>query len=200
MKRLQTLVVAPVLALIAAGTGLILIPGPLTHPRGDELLDSFGKMRQAGQYRRGASFGSTTVLSDNYNSPPATITFPHLTHRDAVVEVSASIPRSAQTVTDGQVRKMMEESTSTGAWARPPCRRRWTAGRRASTSRPASCRPTISAPHDWRTRSDPFEEHWAELCARLRERRGCRRRRVRVARGSASRPLRPGQLRTLQRR
>ena len=68
--------------------------------------------------------------------------------------------------------------------------------------RRASCRRSWSAPRDWRTREDPFVEHWPEVEARLSEAPDARG--EDALRDAASRSTRAatttGQLRTLQRR
>jgi len=60
---------------------------------------------------------------------------------------------------------------------------------------------TMSAPRDWRTRTDPFEEHWPDIEARLRETPGLEAKTLFELLEEAH-PGRyaPGQLRTLQRR
>jgi hypothetical protein len=71
-------------------------------------------------------------------------------------------------VTDAQVRKLMEEMSKHGRIGDAAMK----AGMHRQTARKyveAGTLPsTMAAPRDWRTRPDPFEEHWPEIEARLR--------------------------------
>jgi hypothetical protein len=72
-------------------------------------------------------------------------------------------------VSDAQVRKLMEEMTKHGEIGRAAMK----AGMDRKTARKymqAGKLPSeLASPRDWRTREDPFEEHWSEVEARLRE-------------------------------
>lgn len=71
-------------------------------------------------------------------------------------------------VTDAQVRKLMEEMSKHGRIGDAAMK----AGMHRQTARKyvaAGELPSVmAAPRDWRTRSDPFEEHWPAIEARLR--------------------------------
>jgi len=72
-------------------------------------------------------------------------------------------------VSDAQVRKLMEEMTKHGKLGRAAMK----AGMDRKTARKyvgAGRLPSeLRAPRDWRTRPDPFDEHWPEVQARLEE-------------------------------
>ena len=72
-------------------------------------------------------------------------------------------------VSDAQVRKLMEELNKHGRIGQAAMK----AGMDRKTARKyveAGALPsTRRAPRDWRTRVDPFEAHWPEVEARLRE-------------------------------
>ena len=71
-------------------------------------------------------------------------------------------------VTDAQVRKLMEEMSKHGRIGDAAMK----AGMHRQTARKyvaAGELPSVmAAPRDWRTRPDPFEEHWPKIEARLR--------------------------------
>jgi hypothetical protein len=71
-------------------------------------------------------------------------------------------------VTDAQVRKLMGEMTKRGPIGDAAMK----AGMHRQTARKyveaGDLPSTMAAPRDWRTRSDPFEEHWPDIEARLR--------------------------------
>jgi hypothetical protein len=103
-------------------------------------------------------------------------------------------------VNDAQVRKLMEEMSKHGrigvaamkADMDPKTARKYvTAGKLPSE---------MKAPRDWRTRQDPFEEHWLEVTAMLREQPGLEVKTVfEVLSDKYPGRYEPGQLRTLQR-
>lgn len=70
-------------------------------------------------------------------------------------------------VTDAQVRKLMEEMSKHGRIGDAAMK----AGMHRQTARKyvtAGELPSVmTAPRDWRTRPDPFEEHWSDIEARL---------------------------------
>jgi len=72
-------------------------------------------------------------------------------------------------VTDAQVRKLMEEMSKHGRLGDAAMK----AGMHRQTARKyvaaGELPSTMVAPRDWRTRPDPFEEHWPEIEVRLRE-------------------------------
>jgi len=72
-------------------------------------------------------------------------------------------------VSDAQVRKLMEEMSKHGEIGRAAMK----ADMDRKTARKYIAAGTLPSamvkPRDWRTRSDPFEEHWPEIEARLRE-------------------------------
>lgn len=104
-------------------------------------------------------------------------------------------------VTDAQVRKLMEEMTKRGRIGDAAMK----AGMHRQTARKyveaGDLPSTMVAPRDWRTRSDPFEEHWPDIEARLRATPGLEAKTLFELLEEAH-PGRyaPGQLRTLQRR
>ncbi len=72
-------------------------------------------------------------------------------------------------VSDAQVRKLMEEMSKHGQVGRAALKAdmdRKTARKYVSAGKLPS---EMAAPHDWRTRPDPFEEHWPEVEQRLVE-------------------------------
>lgn len=71
-------------------------------------------------------------------------------------------------VTDAQVRKLMEEMSKHGRIGDAAMKadiHRETARKYVAAGKLPS---EMTAPRDWRTRPDPFEEHWPEIEARLR--------------------------------
>lgn len=104
-------------------------------------------------------------------------------------------------VTDAQVRKLMEEMTKRGRIGDAAMK----AGMHRQTARKyveaGELPSTMGAPRDWRTRSDPFEEHWPDIEARLQATPGLEAKTLFELLEEAH-PGRyaPGQLRTLQRR
>ena len=72
-------------------------------------------------------------------------------------------------VSDAQVRKLMEEMSKHGEIGRAAMK----ADMDRKTARKYIAAGTLPSamtePRDWRTRSDPFEEHWSEIEARLRD-------------------------------
>jgi hypothetical protein len=103
-------------------------------------------------------------------------------------------------VTDAQARKLMEEMTKHGRIGKAAMK----AGMHRQTARKyvaaGELPSTMSAPRDWRTRTDPFEEHWPDIEARLRATPGLEAKTLFELLEEAH-PGRyaPGQLRTLQR-
>jgi hypothetical protein len=103
-------------------------------------------------------------------------------------------------VSDAQVRKLMEEMSRHGrigvaamkADMDPKTARKYvTMGKLPSE---------MKTPRDWRTRPDPFEEHWAEVTAMLRDAPGLEAKTVfEVLSEKYPGRYEPGQLRTLQR-
>jgi hypothetical protein len=103
-------------------------------------------------------------------------------------------------VSDAQVRKLMEEMSKHGrigvaamkADMDPKTARKYvTAGKLPSE---------MKAPRDWRTRQDPFAEHWAEVTAMLGEAPGLEAKTIfEVLSDKYPGRYEPGQLRTLQR-
>ena len=91
-------------------------------------------------------------------------------------------------VTDAQVRKLMEEMSKHGRIGDAAMKAGHGSRDRAQdTSRPASCRRSWSQPRDWRTRPDPFEEHWPEIeAAPARDARARGEDAVRVAAGDST--------------
>ena len=104
-------------------------------------------------------------------------------------------------VSDAQVRKLMEEMSKHGHIGMAAMK----AGMDRKTARKyvqAGALPSaMIKPRDWRTRPDPFVEHWPEVEARLREAPGLEAKTLLEWLADAY-PDRyePGQLRTLQRR
>lgn len=104
-------------------------------------------------------------------------------------------------VSDAQVRKLMDEKTRTGEIGLAAMK----AGMDRKTGRKyvaAGKLPSeMRSSRDWRTRGDPFEEHWPEVVALLRELPELEARTL-FEQLSAKYPGRyePGQLRTLQRK
>jgi hypothetical protein len=104
-------------------------------------------------------------------------------------------------VSDAQVRKLMEEMTKHGkigvaamkaAMDRKTARRYATAGKLPSE---------MASPRDWRTREDPFAEHWPEVEALVRETPGLEAKTLfEVLTAKYPDRYEAGQLRTLQRR
>ena len=129
----------------------------------------------------------TSAINDNYISP---------SQRARRPVVSGSTPAleglSRVRTTDAQVRKLMEEMTAwepglggaAGGHDRKTARKYVRAGQLPSE---------MTGPRTWRTREDPFEEHWPEVRRGSRTRRRSRRRRcsswsaqVRTATGRAA--------------
>lgn len=104
-------------------------------------------------------------------------------------------------VTDAQARKLMEEMSKHGRIGKAAMK----AGMHRQTARKyveaGELPSTMIAPRDWRTRIDPFEEHWPDIEARLRATPGLEAKTLFELLEEAH-PGRyaPGQLRTLQRR
>ena len=104
-------------------------------------------------------------------------------------------------VTDAQARKLMEEMTKHGRIGKAAMK----AGMHRQTARKyveaGELPSTMIAPRDWRTRTDPFDEHWPDIEARLRATPGLEAKTLFELLEEAH-PGRyaPGQLRTLQRR
>ncbi|MGQ0508036.1 MAG: hypothetical protein ACT4TC_22270 [Myxococcaceae bacterium] len=103
-------------------------------------------------------------------------------------------------VTDAQVRKLMEEMSKHGTIGMAAMKAgmdRKTARKYVATGKLPSEMPVI---RDWLTRGNPFEEHWAEVVEQLRDAPGLEAKTVFEAL-FAKYPGRyePGQLRTLQR-
>lgn len=104
-------------------------------------------------------------------------------------------------VTDAQARKLMEEMTKHGRIGKAAMK----AGMHRQTARKyveaGELPSTMIAPRDWRTRTDPFEEHWPDIEARLRATPGLEAKTLFELLDEAH-PGRysAGQLRTLQRR
>lgn len=104
-------------------------------------------------------------------------------------------------VTDAQVRKLMEEMSkhgSIGVAAMKAGMDRKTARKYVVAGKLPSEMPIV---REWRTRPDPFDEHWSEVVEQLRDAPGLEAKTVFEAL-CAKYPDRyePGQLRTLQRR
>ena len=71
-----------------------------------------------------------------------------------------------RSVSDAQVRKLMEEMSKHGQIGRAAMKAdmdRKTARRYVTAAKLPS---ELAVPRAWRTREDPFEEHWSEVCER----------------------------------
>lgn len=106
-----------------------------------------------------------------------------------------------RTVTDAQVRKLMEEISKTGNMGAAAMK----AGMDRKTARKyvklGQLPSQTKSARWWRTRSDPFEEHWGEVEAMLREQPGLEAKTLfEVLEEKYPEHYEPGQVRTLQRR
>jgi len=103
--------------------------------------------------------------------------------------------------TDAQVRKLMDEIAKHGRIGLASAR----AGMDEKTARKyrdAGRFPSqLEKPRTWRTRKDPFEEDWEDICARLKDAPDLEAKTLfELLMGSRPEQYQPGQLRTLQRR
>ncbi len=104
-------------------------------------------------------------------------------------------------VSDAQVRKLMEEMTKHGQIGMAAMKAgmdRKTARKYVATGKLPS---EMKAPRDWRTREDPFAEHWPEVEALVRETPALEAKTLfEMLTAKYPDQYEPGQLRTLQRR